>query len=77
MAKVVDVPLTKTFGKCYAMESKQIPLIGKIKDSHVDLVELPKKRLQLTILVTYILANYGMLLSRSFCKELGGELKLD
>ena len=28
VAKSLDIPLTKTFGKCYAMDFKQVPLIG-------------------------------------------------
>ena len=31
----------------------------------------------LTILVTNIHASYGILLSQAFCKNLGGEVKLD
>ena len=28
VAKALDLPLTKTFGKCYSMDSKQVPSIG-------------------------------------------------
>lgn len=37
----------------------------------------PNKRVRLTILVADIPASYGMLLSRTFCKDLGGEIKMD
>lgn len=35
------------------------------------------KRLKLTILVADIPASYGILLSKTFCKDLGGEIKMD
>ena len=35
-----------------------------------------EKKLLLTILVADILVSYGLLLSRSFCQDLGGEIKL-
>lgn len=35
------------------------------------------KRVKLTILVANIPASYGMLLRRTFCKDLGGEIKMD
>lgn len=59
------------------MDAKQVPLIGQIKDAQVALAAYPSKRLKLTILVVDIPESYGMLLSRSFCKDLGGEIKLD
>ena len=33
--------------------------------------------MKLTILVADIPASYGMLLSRTFCKDMGGEIKMD
>lgn len=77
VAKALRLPLTKTFGRCYSMDAKQVPLLGQIKDAQVALATYPSKRLKLTILVANIPASYGMLLSRSFCKDMGGEIKLD
>jgi hypothetical protein len=59
------------------MDAKQVPLLGQIKDAQVALASHPEKKLLLTILVADIPANYGLLLSRSFCRDLGGEIKLD
>ncbi|KAH9311513.1 hypothetical protein KI387_026548, partial [Taxus chinensis] len=73
--KVVDalgLTLTKTIKRCYSME-RQVPLNRQIKDAQAVLAAFPKKRLKMTILVVDILVSYGMLLSRNFCKELGGE----
>lgn len=76
-AKALGLSLTKTFGRCYSMDSKQIPLVGQIKDEQVTLVVHPDKCVKLTILVANILASYGMVLSTTFCKDLGGEIKMD
>ncbi|KAH9293046.1 hypothetical protein KI387_041753 [Taxus chinensis] len=78
-AKVADalgLTLTKTIGRCYSME-RQVPLVGQIKDAQAVLASFPDKRLKMTILVADIPVSYGMLLSRNFCKELGGEVKMD
>lgn len=77
VAKFLDLPLIKTFGKCYSMDSKQVPLVGQIKDAQVSLAAFLHKRVKLTILVEYIPTSYGMLLSRTFCWDLGGEVKMD
>lgn len=52
-------------------------MIGQIKDGQVDLTAFPDKRLKLTILVADIPTSYGILLRRTFCRDLGGEIKLD
>lgn len=77
VAKFLGLTLTKTFGKCYSMDSKQVPLLGQIKDAQVALVTHPTKRIRLTILVADIPASYGMLLSCTFCKDMGKEIKMD
>ena len=77
IAKALGLPLTKTFGHYYSMDEKQVPLLGQIKDAQVFLVAYPSKRLKLTILVVDIPTSYGILLSRSFFKDMGGEIKLD
>ena len=77
VANALCLPLTKTFGRCYSMDAEQVPLLRQIKNAQVALVAYPSKILKLTILVAEIPASYGILLSRSFCKYMGGEIKLD
>ena len=48
-----------------------------MKDVQVVLYACLDKRLKLTILVADILASYGALLSRTFCKDMGREIKMD
>ena len=59
------------------MDSKQVPLIGQIKDAQVSLAAYPQKIIKLTILVVDIVTSYCMLLSQTFCQDLGGEVKMD
>ena len=47
-----------------------------MKDAQVALVMHPIKRMKLTILVANISASYGMLLSRRFHRDMGGEIKM-
>ena len=72
IAKALGLNLTKMHGRCYSMDAKQFPLLGQIKDAQVTLASHPEKKLLLTILVANILASYGLLLSKSFCRDLGG-----
>ncbi|KAH9291864.1 hypothetical protein KI387_042953, partial [Taxus chinensis] len=37
----------------------------------------PDKRVKMTVLVADIPAAYGILLGRSFCSEVGGEIHMD
>lgn len=71
------ITITKSYGWCYSMETKQVPLIGQIKDAHFLFVAFPKKRVKLTILVAYISAAYGIPLGRGFCKDFGGKIDMD
>ena len=64
--KALGLPLTKTFGRCYSMDAKQVPLLGQIKDAQVSLVAYPSKRFKLTILVVDIQESYIVILSRIF-----------
>ncbi len=77
VAQALGLDCNPTLGSCYSMDGKQVPLIGQVKDAQAILYAFPEKRVKLTILVADILPSYGMLLSRTFCKDLGGEIKLD
>ena len=77
VAHALGLSLNKPSGKVYSMEAKQVPLVGQLKDAQVALVVHPEKKLKLNILVADIPTSYGMLLGRSFCKDLDGEIKMD
>ena len=75
IANDLGLPFTKTFGRCFSMDAKQVSFLGQIKDAQVAFAAYPSKRLKPTILVVNIPARYAMLLSRSFCKDIGGRNK--
>lgn len=59
------------------MDVNKVPLLGQVKDAQVALVAYLVKRMKQTILVVDIPAIYGMLLDRTFCRDMGGEIKMD
>ena len=71
VAMALGLNLTKVHERCYSMAAKKVPLLEQIKDAQVALASHLKKKLLLTILVVDILASYGLLLSRSFYRDLG------
>lgn len=77
VANALDLTLTKTFGHCYSMENKQVPLIGQIKDAQFSFASFHNKKIKMTILVADVPASYGIWLGRKFCKDVGGELHMD
>lgn len=77
VANALGLTLTKTFGKCFSMENKQVPLISQIKDCQFAFVAYPNKRIKMTILVVDVLASYGILLEINLCKDVGGEINMD
>ena len=77
VANALGVSLNKPSRKLYSTEVKQVPLVSQLKDAQVALAAHPEKNLKLNILVADIPTSYGMLLSRIFCKDLGGEIKMD
>ena len=77
IAKVLGLTLTKNYGKCYSTDEKKVPPIDKVKDTQTVLETYLDRRLKLTILVEKIPTSNGMLLSRTFCRDMGGEIKMD
>ena len=56
---------------------KKIKCLGVIKDLVVSLSQIPAKSLFMDIVVADIPPRFCMLLSRSWCKNLGGSLQMD
>lgn len=67
----------KNHDKCYSLESKSVPLVGQLKDVQVRLESFLEKKIMMTILIAGIPISYGMLLRKSFYKDLRGEIQLD
>lgn len=41
VANSLGLTLTKTFGRCFSMDNKQVPLIGQIKDAQFAFASFP------------------------------------
>ncbi|KAH9308697.1 hypothetical protein KI387_036608, partial [Taxus chinensis] len=44
VAHALGLTLTKSYRRCYFMKTKQVPLIGQIKDAQFAFVTFPEKR---------------------------------
>ena len=58
------------------MDYKKAPLVQQIKTTQFALATHPSKTLKITILFHNILVSNDML-RKSFCRDLGGKVKLD
>lgn len=77
VTKALGLKIKYSHRSFYSIDASQVLNIGKIKDAQIALVLHPKKRIKLTILVVDIPRRYEILLSSIFCKDLGGEIKMD
>jgi ribonuclease HI len=81
MAKIVmeelGLEVTKTYHDLYSFNSRRVQCLGVIKDLVVSLFQLPMKSVVMDIVVADVPHKFGMLLSRSWIKNLGGTLQMD
>jgi hypothetical protein len=81
MPKVVmdelGLEITKSYHDLYSFDSRKVKCLGVIKDLVVTLFQLPMKSIVMDIVVADVPPKFGMLLSRSWIKRLGGTLQMD
>jgi hypothetical protein len=81
MPKVVmeelGLEITKPYQDLYSFDSKKVKYLGSIKDMVVSLAQLPMKSVVMEIVVVDSPPNFGMLLSRTWAKKVGGSLQMD
>jgi ribonuclease HI len=81
MPKIVTEELglevTKAYHDLYSFDSRRVQCLGVIKDLAVSLFQLPMKSVVMDIVVVDVPPKFGMLLSRSWIKKLGGTLQMD
>jgi hypothetical protein len=81
MPKVVmdelGMDITKPYLDLYSFDSRKVKCTGFIKDMVVTLSQLPMKSVVLDVIVADIPPKFGILLSRSWAKKVGGTLKMD
>ena len=81
MPKVVmeelGLEITKPYQDLYSFDSKKVKCLGLIKDMVVSLAQLPMKSVVMDIVVAEIPPKFGMLLSKTWDKKVGGSLQMD
>jgi ribonuclease HI len=81
MPKVVmeelGLEITKPYQDLYSFDSKKVKCLGLIKYLVVSLAQLPMKSVVMDIIVADIPPKFGMLLSRTWAKKVGGSLQMD
>lgn len=64
-------------GRCQAMDSREVPVIGTIKALPYRLEAYRRNLLTMSVLVVEIPPQYGMLLSRKWSAQMGGSIQCD
>jgi hypothetical protein len=70
----LGLEITKTYHDLYSFNSTKVKCLGVIKDMVVTLFKLPMKSMLMDVVVVDVPPKFGMLLSRSCIKILGGTL---
>jgi ribonuclease HI len=73
----LGLEVTKAYHDLYSFDSRRVQCLGVIKDLVVTLFQLPMKSVVMDIVVADVPPKFGMLLSRSWIKNLGGTLQMD
>jgi hypothetical protein len=73
----LGLDITKTYHDLYYFDSRKVKCMGLMKDVVVTLSQLPMKSVVLDVIVADIPPKFGMLLSRSWAKKVGGTLQMD
>ena len=77
MMDEISLSITKPYHDLFSFDSKKVKFLGLIKDLAVNLKQLPSKSRMMDIVVADIPPKFGLLLSRSWKKILGGTLQMD
>ena len=77
MMDELGLSIRKPYHDLFSFDSGKVKCLGLIKDLVVNLTQLPSKSIMMDIVVADIPPKFGLLLSRSWSKRLGGILKMD
>ena len=75
--EALGMSVIKPYHDLYVFGSRVVKCIGVIKYLVVNLNQVPMKSVLMDIVVAYISPKFGMLLSRSWEKRVGGTLQMD
>jgi hypothetical protein len=73
----LGLEVTRAYHDLYSFDSRRVQCIGVIKDLVVSLFQLPMKSVVMDVVVADVPPKFGMLLSISWIKNLGGTLQMD
>jgi hypothetical protein len=73
----LGLEVTRAYHDLYSFDSRRVQCLGVIKDLVVTLFQLSMKSVVMDIVVADVHPKFGMLLSRSWIKRLGGTLQMD
>jgi hypothetical protein len=73
----LGLEITNTYHDLYYFDSRKLQCLRVIKNLVVTLFQLPMKSVVMDIVVADVPPKFGMLLSRSWIKVLGGTLQMD
>jgi ribonuclease HI len=69
--------VTRAYHDLYSFDSRRVQCLGVIKYLVVTLFQLPMKSVVMDIVVADVPPKFGMILSRSWIKRIGGTLQMD
>ena len=72
--EALGLSITKPYHDLYAFNSQAVKCLGVIKDMVVSLAQLQMKSVIMDVVVVDITPKFGLLLSRSWDKKVGGTL---
>ena len=70
----IGLNITKTYHDLFSFDSRKVKCLGLIKDLVVNLTQLSSKSFMMDIVVADIPPKFGLFMSRSWRKILGGTL---
>ena len=73
----LGLEVTIEYQDLYSFDSRKFQCIGVIKDLAISIFQLPMRGMVMDIVVADIPPRFGMLLSRSWIRSLGGNLQMD
>ena len=75
--EALGLSIKKPYHDLYAFDYQAVKCLGVIKDMVVSLAQLPMKSVIMDVVVAGITPRFGLLLSRSWAKKVGGTLQMD
>ena len=75
--EALGLSITKPYHDLYAFDFWAVKCLGVINDMVVSLAQLPMKSVIMDVVVADITPKFGLLLSRSWAKKVGGTLQMD